>query len=246
MLSRRIILPIAEPGWPLFEVCMISRSRSPAVGLLLSGGLDSAILLGQLLQSDRDVQPFYIRAGLFWERHELAATERLVAHFQGTKLRPLVVLEMPLADVYDNHWSVTGRGVPDGSTPDEAVYLPGRNALLLIKAAVWCSLNGIDELAMAPLGSNPFSDATPEFFEGFQAVINVATAGNLVLSRPFAPLHKTDVMRLGSAFPLDLTFSCIAPVGELHCGQCNKCAERRQAFASAELNDPTVYAAAGR
>lgn len=237
---------------------MISRSRSPAVGLLLSGGLDSAILLGQLLQGDRDVQPFYIRAGLFWERHELAATERLVAHFQTTeqrldpdhhpraKLRPLVVLEMPLADVYDNHWSVTGRGVPDGSTPDEAVYLPGRNALLLIKAAVWCSLNGIDELAMAPLGSNPFSDATPEFFDGFQAVINVATAGNLVLSRPFAPLHKTEVMRLGSSLPLELTFSCIAPVGEHHCGQCNKCAERRQAFASAELDDPTVYAEAGR
>jgi 7-cyano-7-deazaguanine synthase len=233
---------------------MISRSRSAAVGLLLSGGLDSAILLGHLLEGDREVQPFYIRAGLFWERHELAATQRLVAHYQNaadgsprrSKLRPLVVLEMPLADVYDDHWSVTGRGVPDSSTPDEAVYLPGRNALLLIKAAVWCSLNGIDELAMAPLGSNPFSDATPEFFEGFQAVLNVATAGNLVLSRPFAPLHKTDVMRLGRAFPLGLTFSCIAPVGEHHCGECNKCAERRSAFSSVELDDPTVYAISAR
>lgn len=229
---------------------MISRSRSPAVGLLLSGGLDSAILLGHLLQKEREVQPFFIRAGLFWERHELAAVERLLAHYgeteQRAKLRPLVVLEMPLADVYDDHWSVTGRGVPDGSTPDEAVYLPGRNALLLIKAALWCSLNGIDELAMAPLGSNPFSDATPEFFDGFQAVINVATAGNLVLSRPFAPLHKSDVMRLGRSFPLGLTFSCIAPVDELHCGECNKCAERRQAFASVGLDDPTVYATAAR
>lgn len=233
---------------------MISRSKSSAVGLLLSGGLDSAILLGQLIAGGREVQPFYIRAGLFWERHELAATERLVAHYQAAaqaagqavRVRPLVVLEMPLTDVYDDHWSITGRGVPDGSTPDEAVYLPGRNALLLIKAAVWCSLNGIDELALAPLGSNPFSDATAEFFDGFQAVINVATAGNLVLSRPFAPLHKTDVMRIGREFPLGLTFSCIAPVGEHHCGRCNKCAERRHAFASAALDDPTVYAEGGR
>jgi len=223
---------------------MISRSRSQAIGLLVSGGLDSAILLGHLLESDREVQPFYIRAGLFWERHELAALEQLLNHFRSEKLRPLVVLEMPLGDVYDDHWSVTGRGVPDGSTPDEAVYLPGRNALLLIKAALWCSLNGVDELAMAPLGSNPFSDATPEFFDGFQSVLNTATAGNLILSRPFAPLHKTDVMQLGRRFPLELTFSCIAPVGELHCGGCNKCAERRQAFLAAGLDDPTVYAAA--
>lgn len=225
---------------------MISRSRSPAIGLLVSGGLDSAILLGHLLESGREVQPFYIRAGLFWERHELAALNRLLAHFGGEKLRPLVVLDMPLADVYDNHWSVTGRGVPDGSTPDEAVYLPGRNALLLIKAALWCSLNGVDELAMAPLGSNPFSDATPEFFAGFESMLNVATAGNLKLSRPFAPLHKSDVMRLGRAFPLELTFSCIAPIDELHCGDCNKCAERRLAFAEAGLDDPTVYAATAR
>lgn len=225
---------------------MISRSRSPAIGLLVSGGLDSAILLGHLLESGRDVQPFYIRAGLFWERHELAALNRLLAHFGGEKLRPLVVLNMPLADVYDNHWSVTGRGVPNGSTPDEAVYLPGRNALLLIKAALWCSLNGVDELAMAPLGSNPFSDATPEFFAGFESMLNVATAGNLKLSRPFAPLHKSDVMRLGRSFPLELTFSCIAPVDELHCGDCNKCAERRLAFAEAGLDDPTVYAVTAR
>ena len=79
-----------------------------------------------------------------------------------------MTLDMPLADVYLNHWSVTGRDVPDAATPDEAVYLPGRNALLVIKAAVWCGLNGIDELAMAPLGSNPFADATPEFFHGFE------------------------------------------------------------------------------
>lgn len=225
---------------------MISRSRSPAIGLLVSGGLDSAILLGHLLENGREVQPFYIRAGLYWERHELAALNRLLTHFGGEKLRPLVVLDMPLADVYDNHWSVTGRDVPDGSTPDEAVYLPGRNALLLIKAALWCNLNGVDELAMAPLGSNPFSDATPEFFAGFESMLNVATAGNLKLSRPFAPLHKSDVMRLGRAFPLELTFSCIAPIDELHCGDCNKCAERRLAFAEAGLDDPTVYAATAR
>ena len=56
--------------------------------------------------------------------------------------------------------------MPD--TPDDAVYLPGRNPLLLVKAVVWCHLHGIDQLALAPLGSNPFADATDEFFAEFR------------------------------------------------------------------------------
>ena len=54
--------------------------------------------------------------------------------------------------------------MPDDKTPDEAVFLPGRNVLLLAKPLVWCHLNKVPELALAPLGSNPFADATAEFF----------------------------------------------------------------------------------
>jgi len=49
-------------------------------------------------------------------------------------------------------------------------------------------------------------------------------------------------MQLGRNYPLGLTFSCIAPVKGLHCGHCNKCAERQAAFRMIELADPTVYA----
>jgi 7-cyano-7-deazaguanine synthase len=55
-------------------------------------------------------------------------------------------------------------------------------------------------------------------------------------------MEKKDVMQLGRKLPLALTFSCIAPVGGLHCGQCNKCAERRRAFRSVNVDDPTHYA----
>lgn len=221
---------------------MISATHSPTLGLLVSGGLDSGILLGHLLREGREVQPFYVRAGLFWEEGELAALRRLLDHFASPKLRPLLVFDMPLDDVYQNHWSMTGRNVPDADTADEAVYLPGRNALLVIKAALWCALNGIDELALAPLGSNPFADATPEFFHGFADSLNLATSHNLRITRPFAAMHKHEVMQLGRDFPLELTFSCIAPAAELHCGRCNKCAERQEAFRAAGLPDRTCYA----
>lgn len=223
---------------------MTQPARPADVGLLLSGGLDSAILLGHLLAQGLQVQPFYVRAHLHWEAAEERAARRFCAALACPQLAELVTLEMPVADLYRNHWSVTGRQVPDASTPDEAVYLPGRNALLVIKAALWCQLHGIRELALAPLSSNPFSDATDDFFAAFEAALNLAGEGTLRVIRPFGHLHKRDVMLLGQGMPLELTMSCIAPVGDDHCGECNKCAERQEAFRAAGMPDPTRYAAA--
>jgi 7-cyano-7-deazaguanine synthase len=217
-------------------------SDQRTLGLLFSGGLDSAILLGQMLARGLLVQPFYIRSGLLWERAEQRMLVRYLAAMACPGLKPLVTLDLPLADVYHNHWSVTGLGVPDAATPDEAVYLPGRNPLLVIKAALWCRLNGIDELALAPLNSNPFADATAEFFAEFQAALNRATLGDVRLMRPFSELSKREVMELGRGYPLELTFSCINPDGALHCGACNKCHERREAFRLIGAGDPTDYA----
>lgn len=212
------------------------------VGLLVSGGLDSCILLGRLLERGRRVQPFYIQSGLVWQRSELRALQRFLAALAQPPLSPLVLLELPLADVYDGHWSITGEGVPSADDPDEAVYLPGRNPLLVIKAALWCQLHGIRQLALAPLSSNPFADATPEFFSDFESAMNRATVGEVSLIRPFDKLSKREVMQLGRKYPLELTFSCISPQGGLHCGVCNKCQERREAFGLLDGCDPTAYA----
>ena len=54
-------------------------------------------------------------------------------------------------------------------------------------------------------------------------------------------MKKVEVMRLGRGLPLELTFSCIQPREEGHCGRCNKCAERQHAFREAQLSDPTRY-----
>src|SRR5437868_4623769 len=111
---------------------------SDTIGVLTSGGLDSAILVGHLLSQGRRVQPFYIRSGLVWERAERAAARRFLQALKSPSLAELVTLELPLADLYAGHWSISGQGTPDAESPDEAVFLPGRNALLIIKAALWC------------------------------------------------------------------------------------------------------------
>ena len=221
---------------------MVPRPQSNTIGVLASGGLDSSILIGHLLRDGRPVQPFYIRTGVSWQTEELAGLENFLQSVATADLARLVVLELPLQDLYDGHWSLTGRQVPGADSPDEAVFLPGRNALLLVKAAVWCQLHGIGELAMAPLGTSPFGDASAAFFRDFEAAVNHGGQCELRLARPFGEFNKRQVMALGRGLPLELTFSCIAPAGGLHCGQCNKCAERQAAFRDAGMDDLTEYA----
>jgi 7-cyano-7-deazaguanine synthase len=226
----------------MLERHMIPAPQFETIGVLASGGLDSSILIGHLLGERRRVQPFYIRTGLFWQSGELTGLERFLGAVATDYLAELVVLELPLVDLYDGHWSLTGEEIPGAESPDEAVFLPGRNALLVVKAAVWCQLRGIGELALAPLGTSPFEDASSAFLRDFEAAINRGSPRPVRLSRPFGELNKRQVMALGRSLPLELTFSCIAPVAGLHCGRCNKCAERRAAFRDAGMEDWTVYA----
>jgi 7-cyano-7-deazaguanine synthase len=224
----------------------METDASRALAVLVSGGLDSAILVGEAARTGAAVHPLYVRHGLYWEATELAALRRYLEALPGPGPQPLQVLEMPVGDLYGAHWSVTGRDVPDAGTPDEAVFLPGRNVLLLAKALPWCHLHGVGAVALAALRNNPFPDATAEFFRDYQAVVNRALGGHVEVLRPYAELSKTEVLRRGRGLPLELTFSCLHPVLDRHCGACNKCAERRQAFAAAGLVDPTSYHADNR
>ena len=99
------------------------RTRSGTIGILISGGLDSSILLKHLLDTGHRVQPFYISSGLCWQAAEQRALERFLDAVAVRQLEPLAVLDLPLSDVYGDHWSITGHNTPEAGTPDEAVFL---------------------------------------------------------------------------------------------------------------------------
>jgi 7-cyano-7-deazaguanine synthase len=226
VVSRLILMPL---------------DQNPAVAVLVSGGLDSAVLCVDLLDHAR-VLPLYIRCGLRWEDVELAAAKAFLAAVHAPGLEELVVLDEPIRDVYGPHWSTEGEAVPGAESPDEAVYLPGRNVLLTVKASVWCRLRHVSNLALGCLGSNPFPDSTPAFFNDLQSVLSRAMGGAPLLIRPFDRLRKHEVVLRGKHLPLHLTFSCIHPRGGMHCGACNKCAERQKGFREAGTADLTHYA----
>ena len=194
-------------------------------------------------QSSR-VHPIYVSAGLAWEEQELSVLERLLATapLAGT-VAPLARLSFTVRDLYPaSHWAL--RGEPPGfDTPDEDVYLIGRNVTLLSKAAIYAARHGIGRIALGLLAGNPFPDATPAFFDAMARALSLGLAHPLRIDAPFAGLHKSDAIRLGVELgvPLELTLSCMNPRDGQHCGRCSKCRERRDAFREAGVADPTTY-----
>ena len=234
--------------------------------VLLSGGLDSAVLLAD--EATRgDVQPIYVSVGLAWEAAERAMVSQFLAQARiGGRVRPLVSLSVDMRDVYAaSHWAVQGRP-PAYHTPDEDVYLPGRNIVLLGKAGVYCAAAKLDRVVLGTLAHNPFPDATPEFRAAMARALTLGLAHDLQIDAPYAGWSKAEVVNRGIelGLPLELTLSCMnpgfgnrgsgfgdrgsgfesripTPESPLHCGLCSKCRERHDAFRELGLSDPTVY-----
>jgi 7-cyano-7-deazaguanine synthase len=212
------------------------------VATLLSGGLDSAVLLAEEAAL-HDVLPIYVSVGLAWEEAERGMIARLLAGLAGGA-RPLVTLAVEMRDVYaPTHWAIQGRP-PGYHTPDEDVYLPGRNIVLISKAAVYCASAGIGRLVLGTLAGNPFPDATPEFRAAMALAVSIGLAHRLRIEAPYAEISKADVIRRGAALgvPFELTLSCMSPRADRHCGTCSKCRERHDGFVEAGVPDPTIYA----
>lgn len=221
--------------------------------VLLSGGLDSAVLLADVAARVREggggrVMPLYVSVGFAWEREEIRIASALLATAPFAGVPDLTVLSFDMRDVFPaSHWAVDGTP-PAYDTPDEDVFIDGRNVILIAKAAVFMAAAvrprpSAVSLFIGPLAGNPFPDATPQFFGATAHALSLGLALPISVEAPFAGLHKADVIRRGVSLgvPLELSLSCMNPQQGAHCGKCSKCRERIDAFRAAGVADGTRY-----
>ena len=223
----------------------MNQSTDERIAVLFSAGLDSAVLLAYVSQQSprATIQPIYVSTGLAWEREEQQMAERYLNALAATApIAPLASLTVDMRDVYPpTHWAV--RGQPPGyDTPDEDVYLEGRNIVLLSKASVFMARHAISRVMIGPLAGNPFPDATPQFFHAMARALALGLGAPISIDAPFAEMKKADVIRLGRSLgvPFELTLSCMQPKNGRHCGRCSKCRERIEAFREAGETDPAA------
>lgn len=219
-------------------------SNTGEVVLVLSGGLDSTVLLQHLLAEGWGVRALSVRYG---QRHD-----KELDFAQVTCRR--VGVEHRVADLSALAWMLAGSSlvnrdvaVPRGAYAAEnmkSTVVPNRNMILLSIAAAWAIDVKADAVAFAAHHGyhTLYPDCTPAFIEAMGKAILMADWHQVRLLAPFATMTKAQIVARGAELgvPFEQTWSCYEG-GELHCGRCGTCVERREAFRDAGVPDPTQY-----
>lgn len=140
--------------------------------------------------------------------------------------------------------------VPEGHYEEDSMKLtivPNRNAIMLAIGFGMAAADRADAVAAAVHGGDHFiyPDCRPGFIEAFQTMQTHALEGvaEITLYTPYLNVAKSGIVTDGARYdtPFAQTWSCYKG-GEVHCGRCGTCVERREAFHLAGVEDPTVYA----
>ena len=141
----------------------------------------------------------------------------------------------------------SGGDIPDGHYAEESMkqtVVPFRNGIMLSIATGFAESIGAGAVVIAAHSGDHaiYPDCREPFMESMATAMVRGTYANIHLSRPFIDMDKTAIVRRGTELGVDFakTWSCYKG-GEIHCGTCGTCVERREAFQLAGVDDPTVY-----
>jgi 7-cyano-7-deazaguanine synthase len=211
--------------------------------VLLSGGLDSTVLLAHLIADGHKCRALSV---LYGQRHqrEVQAAAAVADHYSV----PHEVVELPSSLMAGT--TLTGGGaVPHGHYAHEsmkATVVPNRNMVLLALAGAVAVRERCNAVGYAAHAGDHFiyPDCRPEFANAVSDALALCDERPISLFRPFVRWSKADIVAEGAKLgvPIGLTWSCYEG-GEKHCGRCGTCVERREASEVAGVTDPTEYAA---
>ena len=215
--------------------------------VLLSGGMDSAVVLAIAREQGFAVHALSVRYG---QRHtsELEAADR-VASLLGAVEHKTVAVDLrafggsALTDEIEVP-EAGGAGIP-------LTYVPARNTIMLSLALGWAEVLGANDLfcGVNAVDYSGYPDCRPEFVEAFERLANVATragveGAGIRVHAPLLRMGKDAIVREGLRLGVDFsaTVSCYRadPAGRA-CGHCDACRLRAEGFAAAGVADPTRY-----
>lgn len=228
---------------------MAREASNETAVAIVSGGMDSATLAYLLAEEGYGLR---LLAFDYGQRHKKEldyarrCAERLDAAFDLVDIREVGKLLSGSAltddvDVPHGHYAAENMAV---------TVVPNRNAIMLSVAYGAAVAEGAALVAAAMHAGDHYvyPDCRPEFTEAFAAMQEKAVEGfgheKLRLYTPFIDSDKAGIVKVGARLgvPYEETWSCYEG-GDLHCGLCGTCNERREAFALAGMPDPTRYRA---
>lgn len=137
--------------------------------------------------------------------------------------------------------------IPEGHYADDnmkSTVVPFRNGIMLSIAIGIAESNNLDQVFIANHGGDHtiYPDCRPEFINAIDAAATAGTYNNVKVVAPYTKITKSDIARIGKKLGIDYTetWSCYKG-GEVHCGKCGTCIERKEALAEAGIEDKTIY-----
>ena len=210
--------------------------------IVVSGGMDSVTLLYE--KKDEIALGISFDYGSNHNHNELPLA---ALHCQRLGIAHVVI---PLGFVHQYFKSSlleSGESIPDGSYDEEnmkSTVVPFRNGVMLAVAAGIAESNGLTKVLIANHGGDHtiYPDCRPEFIAAMDAAVEAGTFARVRVVAPYTNISKADIARRGRALGIDYaeTWSCYKG-GDVHCGTCGTCVERKEALREAGIEDNTKY-----
>ena len=218
------------------------------VAVLVSGGMDSVVALYAAHEEHEVLLALSFDYGSKHNHREIP----FAREHAGKLGVPHEVIELGfINELFTSDLLQSGGEIPEGHYEEanmKATVVPFRNGIMLSIAAGIAESRGAEGLVIAAHSGDHaiYPDCREEFMTAMGDAIRLGTYENIDLIRPFINLRKEDIAQRGDALGVDFaqTWSCYKG-GEIHCGKCGTCVERREAFQVAGLADPTTYLATG-
>lgn len=215
--------------------------------VLLSGGMDSSVVLASAIEQGFDVSALTFRYG---QRHvaEVDAARKQVARFS---VKTHIIFDLNLGQ-FGGSALTTNIAVPKNvdSATIPITYVPARNTVFLSVATSYAeAINARDIfIGVSAVDYSGYPDCRPEFIKSFEQTANLGTKaaddGNAYsIHAPLINLTKEETVLLGKRLGVQFedTHTCYDPgPGGVPCGECDSCRLRQKGFDEAGEVDPVI------